>query len=402
MKIGSLQNEEILFKSFDITSLFINVPLHEVISICAGFLNHSPLTSIPSFPESVFVELMELVTKSVSISFNDTMYCQVDNISMGSPLGPILANIFVGFYEKLLFDRFPKPYIYLRCVNEIFTCFSAHNEALSFFHCLNDLHPSLTFTIDEEKDNKLPFLDVLVEQRSFAFVTSIYRKPTFTSLYLSWDAFAPKSTKVSLIKCLIFRTFKICSDNKIKSEFEQIKNSFLGNGYPEEVIVDTINKTAYKFRNNIRPFDYSKCPVYVRLLWIGSPSQLIADKVSFSVKRCYNGAMVRTIFITRTAFRSYHKDVLPILQQSNLIHKFQCYCNATYIGRTSQRLRVRQYVPKDIRNHTKSEHSKLLDSSICEHLNALNNCVINYRDECFMALRRAMTSNCLGDHLCFT
>ena len=58
---------------------------------------------------------MELGTQSVSFFFfNDAMYRQVDRISMGSPLDSILANIFVGFYEKLLFDRFPKPYVYLR------------------------------------------------------------------------------------------------------------------------------------------------------------------------------------------------------------------------------------------------------------------------------------------------
>ena len=220
--------------SFDIT----NVPLDEVISIYVDFLYHSLLTSVPSFPENVYAELMELATKTVSFSFNDTMYRQVVSISMGSPLGSILANIFVGFYEKLLFDRFPKPYIYLHYVDDTFACFNSRNEALSFFLCLNDLHPSLTFTMDEEKDNKLPFLDALVERCSFAFITSIYRKPIFTSLYLSWDTFAPKSRKVNLIRCLTFRALKICLDNKIiKSEFEQIKNLFLGNGYP----VDTIN-----------------------------------------------------------------------------------------------------------------------------------------------------------------
>ena len=72
--------------SFDIASLFTNVPLDEVISTCADFLYRSPLTSVLSFPENVFVELMELVTKSVSFSFNGTMYCQVNHISMGSPL----------------------------------------------------------------------------------------------------------------------------------------------------------------------------------------------------------------------------------------------------------------------------------------------------------------------------
>ena len=126
----------------------------------------------------------------------------------------------------------------------------------------------------------------------------------FTSSYLNWDAFELEARKVYLIKCLTFRALKICLDNRMKSEFEQMKNLFLHNGYPEEVIVDTINKTVNKFRNNIKPLDPSKCPVNVRLPWIGSPSQLIADKVSSSVIRCYNVAMVRTIFTTWAAFCS--------------------------------------------------------------------------------------------------
>ena len=63
--------------SFDITSLFINVPLDEVISIWSDFLYRTPSTSVPSLPESDFVELMELATKSVSLSFNDTIHRQV-------------------------------------------------------------------------------------------------------------------------------------------------------------------------------------------------------------------------------------------------------------------------------------------------------------------------------------
>ena len=158
--------------SFGITSLFTNVPLDEVISICADFfLYRNPLTSVPSSSESVFVELMEFATKSVSFSFNNTTYRQVDGISMSSPSIPFLANIFVGFDEKLFFDRFPKPYIYLRYVDDIFACFCSSNEALLFFQRMNDLHPSLPFTMDEEKNNKLPFLDVLVEGHTFAFVT---------------------------------------------------------------------------------------------------------------------------------------------------------------------------------------------------------------------------------------
>ena len=104
------------------------------------------------------------------------MYRQVDGTSMGSFLGPILAKSFVVFYEKLFFDRFHKPYINLRYVDYIFACFSSRNEASLFFYALNDLHRSLTFTTEGEKDNKLQFLDVLMDCFSSAFLTYIYIK----------------------------------------------------------------------------------------------------------------------------------------------------------------------------------------------------------------------------------
>ena len=155
---------------FDITSLFSNVHLYEEISISRDFLYRSPLTCVPSFPESAFVESMELNIKS--FSFKDTMYCQVDGISMGSPLGHILANIFVGFYEKLLLTGFPSL-LFIHVTWMITLLVLVHVMKLFlFFYCLNDLHPSLTFTMNEAK-NKLPFLDALVEGHSFAFVACI-------------------------------------------------------------------------------------------------------------------------------------------------------------------------------------------------------------------------------------
>ena len=174
--------------SFDIVSLSTNIPLDETISICSDFLYCGPSTSVLPFPKDVFVELTEIATKPVSFSFNEVMYREIDGISMGSPLGPILVNIFVGFHERQLFEKFPKPCIYLRYV-DTFVSFSSHSGALNFFHKLNNLHPSFAFTMEEEKNNELPFLDVLVERGKSVFLTSIYRKPTFTGLYLSWDAF---------------------------------------------------------------------------------------------------------------------------------------------------------------------------------------------------------------------
>ena len=46
-------------------------------------------------PREIFIELMQTATSSVEFSFNDSMYRQTDDVAMGSPLGPALANIFV-------------------------------------------------------------------------------------------------------------------------------------------------------------------------------------------------------------------------------------------------------------------------------------------------------------------
>ena len=59
--------------SYNICSLFTNVPLSETIEICANALYNGELTS-PPFPHAVFVELMQTATLSVEFSFNNIMH----------------------------------------------------------------------------------------------------------------------------------------------------------------------------------------------------------------------------------------------------------------------------------------------------------------------------------------
>ena len=151
------------------------------------------------FPRAVFVELMQTATSSVEFSFNNIMHRQIDGVAMSSPLGPSLANIFVGYYEALLFKRVNKPLMYYRYVDDTFTVFNDEDECNEFFSHLNSLHPSLRFTFEKECNRTLPFLDVLVEKNDHEFVTSIYRKPTFTGQYIRWNSFCPMKRKTNLI-----------------------------------------------------------------------------------------------------------------------------------------------------------------------------------------------------------
>ena len=139
------------------------------------FSEHPPAPS----PRQIFVELMEMATSSVDFRFNDIMHRQIDVVAIESPL----ANILVGYYESKLFQTTSKPEMYHRFMDDTFIVFSNKDECDLFLDSLNSIHPFLCFTFEKESNLALPFLDVLVKKSPSKFITSIYRKPTFTGQY---------------------------------------------------------------------------------------------------------------------------------------------------------------------------------------------------------------------------
>ena len=205
-------------------------------------------------------------------------------------------------------------------MDDTFVSFKSRRDTLKFFDTLNWLHSSLSFTMEEESNGQLPFLDVLVERGDSSFLTSVYRKPIFTGLYLNWHSFAPKSRKLNLIRCLSYRALNICSECKIDNELRAIRDIFIDNRDPEDV--SNIKYMVTKFRDTNKDFGPLKCPVYFRLPWVGFATESIANKIASSVYHCYNAVNLRPIFTSRPAFHSTNKDKLPIFKQSNLIYKF--------------------------------------------------------------------------------
>ena len=144
--------------SFDVSSLFANVPLDETIKICSDAL-YDECDSPPIISKKVFVELMKSATSSVEFSFNNTMYKQTDGVAMGSPLDPAWANIFAGCYEEKLFSQTQKSPICFRYVEDMFAIFNHDAEADKLLTKFNCLHPSLKNSpLKKRKKNVYRFL----------------------------------------------------------------------------------------------------------------------------------------------------------------------------------------------------------------------------------------------------
>ena len=79
---------------------------------------------------------------------------------MGSPLAPVLANIFMGFYESKWLNEcnFNKPRFYLRYVDDILVAFDKEQDSLNFLDFLNNKDSNIKFTTGKQVNHSTAFL----------------------------------------------------------------------------------------------------------------------------------------------------------------------------------------------------------------------------------------------------
>ena len=188
----SLSSEETLV-SFDVTSLYTNVPVKESIQVCADLLFNK--MTIEGIDKETFIALAELSCCNVVISTHRGFFTQIDGLAMGSPPAPHLANGWLSQFDEIIKgdSRF-----YQRYMDDII-CSIKKAEVENRFQFINNLHPNLSFTLETEINGKIAFLDMIIYNDSGSLSSGWYRKQTDTGLTLNYHSLAP--TKYKKICC---------------------------------------------------------------------------------------------------------------------------------------------------------------------------------------------------------
>ena len=262
-----------------------------------------------------------------------------------------MANTFMCNFEKQWVVNCPnefKPVVYKRYVDDIFVLFREEHHLKKFTDYLNNCHKNIEFTNESEKENQLAFLDIKIYRENNKFLTSIYRKPTFTGLYSNFKSLIPVEYKKGLVSTLLFRLHSVCCNWSIFSlELSKLKNILIANGYPltfiEErtrIFLDNLHK-----RKNIVTVEDSNL-LQITLPFLGSKSLKIKHDILTAIRMNIPSYRVRIVFTSKRRLQNFFsfKDTIPQSLQSHLVYKITCDdCHAIYYGLTDRHFKVRSY-----------------------------------------------------------
>ena len=145
------EDEEVI--SFDVSSLYTNVPVMEAIKVCTDHL-YSGIHKQPPVDKDTFITLAKIASCNVLMSTHDGYYKQVDGLAMGSPPAPHLANGWLSQFDKIIQGD---ATLFARYMDDIIRNIKS-TEIDQKLTEINNLHRCLKFTTEREEESAIPFL----------------------------------------------------------------------------------------------------------------------------------------------------------------------------------------------------------------------------------------------------
>ena len=197
----------------DVKALFTSVPIQPAIDVIKKRLEEDgELQKRTSMSVQHIISLLEFCLRSTYFTFQDRLYEQQEGAAMGSPISPIVANLFMEDFENRAIESSPHPpCFWRRFVDDTFTIIYTPRKE-SFLEHLNSIDDHIQFTSEDPRpDGSMPFLDILIiPDQDGSLSTTVYRKPTHTDLYLQWDSHHTVSAKYGVARTLYHRAETIC------------------------------------------------------------------------------------------------------------------------------------------------------------------------------------------------
>ena len=218
---------------------------------------------------------------------------------------------------------------------------------------LNNLVPSIKFTMECEVDSSLPFLDVQIHREDRKFKFSIYRKPTNIQAYVHYYSAHSNKVKLSIFSSMFLRALRICSPEHLNEEMDCIMRIGAKLKYPQNMLETSLKKARKTFFNGnegVKPFSKKNLLVLpYNENFNNLPNLLKAFNVNVAFK---NTNTVKASLIKNSP------DTTP-----GVVYRIPCkVCNKSYLGQTGKGTELRK------KQHKTNVRNGDTDSGIFLHL----------------------------------
>lgn len=226
------------------------------------------------------------------------------------------------------------------------------NQILTEF---NQIHPKLQFTVEEEFNNVINYLDISIQKHKHFLEFKIFRKPTTSKLAIDKSSIHPISQKESNLNFLLNRLNNIpLNKRNYNNELNKIIEIGIYNNFSKDEvlklnrnIINKINKRKMTTLNRIQD-DTNK---YYKMTYFGSISEKI--KQTFQKHNIHIAFSINNR--TQKSFKNPSRET-PIDLESG-VYRLNCECGSKYIGKTIRTFKKRISEHKYCYNYNLPEKS---------------------------------------------
>ena len=214
----------------------------------SAWLKEDKAARTPFSPEHLMV-LLEICLTSTYFVFQEKYYRISDGVAMGSPVSSVVANLFMECLEKEVLSSSGalRPHVWKRYVDDVFSILRRANvkDFLKYMY-LNSIDDNIEFTVEEESNSRLLFLDVSVTRmETGSLQTSVFRKETHTDRVLNFNSSHSSNAKSAVVRTLIDRIETHFADGDVNGrdlETAHVQEVLRANDYPKRFVERVVRR----------------------------------------------------------------------------------------------------------------------------------------------------------------
>ena len=354
--------EEFTLVSFDAVSLFTKIPCDKAIKYIASMIR---IRKVMMKGWSINIQqlktLLKVCLNNTYFEQNGNFYRQKFGVAMGSPVSAVIANLYLDHIDKLVNRKHKKDILlYMRYVDDILAIVRKNKE-LAILESLNKFDSSIKFTMEEESNGAISFLDIAIKREgTLGLRTSVFRKANHSGQYLHFHSFGPTQWKAGVVGSLTRRAYLLCSnigDHQV--EMEKINRELESNGYPKWFIKKHSYNPKELKEESSQKMNKQRTKRSIHMEWnaLGYKCKNILNKQNLGI--CFK----KSATLANILRNPITKGKAEMGSPRGVVYQIPCKtgCLKKYIGETGREFNIR------LEEHKKGVNRAKISSKLVEH-----------------------------------